>query len=250
MGIVRVLGGLGHILHAQLRHRVPLSRTHGDDHDDRDDLDGRIRRIHEGRGQTRPEHRRVLNLISQFSGERTYRIASLVGMISNSLKICQNSEEREEDRHLDENRHARGQGIRPMLAVQRHHLLLLALLGSGILLPLVLRLERLELGLHELHATAGPDLLDEQRHDENTHEDRQADNRQNPGGARPIAHADEHEELVDVYHDPGYGNLEGPQDRVHCTPCFKAWRASIARLPPTGTSGLLPPSISRWTDRP
>ena len=109
-----------------------------------------------------------------------------------------------------------------MFPVQRHHLFLLALLRSSILLSLVLRLKRLKLGLHELHSPAGPNLPDEQRHDEDSYEDRQSNDGQNPGDAWSITQTDEHQELVDVDHDPGDGDLERPQDRVHCTPCYKA----------------------------
>ena len=193
-----------------------------------------------------------MNLIRQIGSERTDRITALISALGNRLEIRQHPEEREEYRHLDEDRKTGGEGIRPVFSVQRHHLLLLALLRSGILLPLVLRLKRLELGLHELHSPAGPNLPDEQRHDEDPYEDRQSNDRQHPGNAWTITQADENQEFVDVDHDPGDGDLEGPQDRVHCTPCYKAIRRGEYRShgsQPSGIFGLLPMMIIRQSGR-
>ena len=57
---------------------------------------------------------------------------------------------------------------------------------------------------------------------------------------------------MDVDHDPGDGDLEGPQDRVHCTPCYKAIRRGEYRShgsQPSGIFGLLPMMIIRQSGR-
>ena len=97
-----------------------------------------------------------------------------------------------------------------MLAIERHHLFVHALARLGILLALVLGLERLHLRLEELHSTRRADLLDEERHDEQPHHDRQTDDGQYPGNPRPVGESDEDQGLVDRDHAPGHSHLEGP----------------------------------------
>ena len=92
--------------------------------------------------------------------------------------LVEQPEQREEDRHLQQDRQAGGERVGARLLVELHRLL-------GELLPVVavLLLQLLDLGLDQLHVPAGLDLLDEQRDQRGPDDQRQADDRQHPGGA-------------------------------------------------------------------
>ena len=92
--------------------------------------------------------------------------------------LLSSAEEREEDRHLQQDRQAGRERVGARVLVELHRLL-----GETLPVVAVLLLQLLDLGLDQLHVAAGLDLLDEQRDQRRADHQGQADDRQHPGGA-------------------------------------------------------------------
>ena len=99
--------------------------------------------------------------------------------------LVEHPEQRQEDRHLHQDRQAGRERVGARLAVERHRLL-----GEPLAVVAVLLLQLLDPGLDQLHVAAGLDLLDEQRDQRRPHHERQADDRQRPGEAAVGVDAD------------------------------------------------------------
>ncbi|MEI2642204.1 MAG: hypothetical protein V9G10_07685 [Candidatus Nanopelagicales bacterium] len=124
----------------------------------------------------------------------------------------QHTEQREEDRHLQQDRQAGRQGVGTGFPVQLHHLLRLALSVAGVLL-----LDFLDLRLDQLHVALSLDLLDEQRDQQNPDDDDETDDRQRPGPSARLSE-DGAEQAVELDEDPRDGSAQPVQYEHGRTP--------------------------------
>ena len=140
------------------------------------------------------------------------------------------AEEREEDRQLQQQRHAGGERIDLVLLVELHHLLLLALA-----IVLVLRLNRLQLWLQLLKGPHRADLSQRQRHDCHPHREGQGDDRGAPAEPDRVVKEDD-DRLGDVGEDGGEGErhwfLSGSVWALSGGPGRKSLRLSSGSRPP------------------
>src|SRR5699024_5874202 len=130
----------GHVL---LRQVLLLEEHRGahEHHEHRgDDLDLDVVGTEEGRGERGAEDLRGFRLQGGQLVERTDRIRVALG---DRLERVEYPEQREEDRHLRDERQARGERRRAVVLVDGHHLLLHGLPGCRVGLALVLLLQLL-----------------------------------------------------------------------------------------------------------
>jgi len=71
-----------------------------------------------------------------------------------------------------------------------------------------------QLGLDQLHPALGVDLTHEQRHQEQSQDDHQADDAQGPGQAVGVRHAQGAEDPVEAGHDRGDEPEERPEQEI------------------------------------
>jgi hypothetical protein len=148
-------------------------------------------------GDVRAEQLGVTELLSLLLGQHTARL-TVRGEV-------EQAEERQEDRHLQQDRQARGERVGPGLLVQSHRLL-----GETLAVMAVLLLQLLDLRLEQLHVPAGLDLLHEQRDQCSADHQGEADDRQRPRPAR-LRTEDAPEERV----EPGEDERGDPVERRH-----------------------------------
>ena len=127
----------------------------------------------------------------------------------------QQAEQREEDRHLDQHRHTGRKWRRAVIAVERHHFFLLALLRDLIGAALVLLLDLLDFGLKFLTGARCARLLVKQRNDQDTDNNREAHDRQHPRWARTALHSDHGEKFMHSVHDVRNDPHDGVEDGIH-----------------------------------
>ena len=147
-------------------------------------------------------------------------------------EVLEDEEEREEDRELREERQARGGRVDVVLPVELHHLLV-QLLAVALVLPLdLLHLRRVP--LERLHRV---DLPHRQRHEQDPHDDRGADDRPGPRQADVVVEPLEH---------PAHGVLERLEDAGDAEDEPRASRVVHPAAATTGCSGAAasPPSPS------
>ena len=162
-----------------LAHQLTLGEERGRRHREHQERRGDHHRdvavgVEEGvRERDDPEQLGVAELLGLLGGQDALR-----GAVRG---VVEQPEQREEDRHLQQDRQARGERVGPALLVELHRLL-----GETLPVVAVLLLQLLDLRLDQLHVAAGLDLLDEQRDQRGPDDDGQPDDRQRPRrAARP-----------------------------------------------------------------
>ena len=169
--------GLRHVLRHHLLLRDEHRPSHDDDEDACEELDGNARVCEDCR-QRNSEDRRLLCLNREILSESADGADRSVGHLGH---VVDNTEEREEDRHLHEERQTRGPGAGLVVAEQIHLLFGHGLTRVLVLLALVLGLQALNLRLQQLHLALRFDLIDEQRNQDRTNHESQSRDRQHPG---------------------------------------------------------------------
>ncbi len=145
------------------------------------------------------------------------------------VESLQDVEQPEEDRDLQEHGQTAHQRIDLLRLIELHHLL-----AESLLIALVLGLQLLELGLQRLHRPLRPDLLDEDREQDDPDGDHQEDDREDPRPVRPqpLAGAGEDccPQLMPAQEDPGDGRVDRTHQPTHgVTAPVSSWRRSFVR---------------------
>ena len=169
-------------------------------------------RVCEDCRQRNSEDRRLLCLNREILSESADGADRSVGHLGH---VVDNTEEREEDRHLHEERQTRGPGAGLVVAEQIHLLFGHGLTRVLVLLALVLGLKALNLRLQQLHLALRFDLIDEQRNQDRTNHESQSRDRQHPGPTVGGRQADRREDLVEDREDPSNYPLQRVEQLVH-----------------------------------
>ena len=158
----------------------------------------------EGVGDPRAEDRRAVERARRSSG--WIRSQWPRGMLRR--RAVEHPEQRQEDRHLDQQRQAGGQRVGVVLLVELH-----GLRAELLAVVTVLLLQLADLGLQQLHRARRLDLLDEQRDQRDADDHGQRDDRQRPGPA--VAGAEERRpDGVEEHEDARDHPVERLQDRA------------------------------------
>ena len=133
-----------------------------------------------------------------------YRLAGVVG----PGDAVQHPEQRQEDRHLQQQRQAGRQRVGVVVLVQLHRLA-----AEPLAIVAVLLLQLPHLGLQQLHRAGGLDLLDEQRDQRGPDHHGQHHDRQRPGPAG-VGAENRCEQVVGQHQDAGDHPVERRHDRA------------------------------------
>ena len=126
--------------------------------------------------------------------------------------VVQHAEQREEDRHLHQQRQTARDRARAVLLVQRHRLAAHRLARELVLLALVLLLNFSQFRSDFHHLPLALDLLHEERNQGGADDQHQADDREHPGDAGGGRQAHGGEEPVPEDQHELDDPLEGPED--------------------------------------